>query len=286
MIEKKPLVWFLAITYIISWPLFLFRSPSYWAAAMWVPGIAALLATVFVARKGWKEGLKELGLGRMGKFRFYPLAWFLPPVVVLLTMLLTVLVRLGRFDPNFTAMRQMLQAVGGGNVSPQQAIVAQIVQSVLFGPLVNVVFTLGEEIGWRGFLLPHLLPLGRWPAILISGTIWGFWHAPAIVKGLNYPGQPIPGIPMMVVFCILAGTFLSWLYLETRSAWVAALAHGSMNAWGNLPAVFLVPGYNLLLGGTVPSLTGWIVLGIFIAVLVWTKRLPGLKAEAKTSLTA
>jgi membrane protease YdiL (CAAX protease family) len=281
MVEKKPLFWFLLITILISWPLFL--TPlifpglglGLWTAAMWGPGIAALIATVFVAKKGGKEGLKELGLGRFGKFRFCLFAWFLPPVAVVLTILLTVLLGLGRFDPDFSVMRQVLAASGGAGASPQAAILAQILQGLFLGPVVNVLFTLGEELGWRGFLLPRLLPLGRWPAILVSGAIWGVWHAPAVVLGLNYPGHPVVGVPMMIGFCILLGAFLSWLYLETRSPWVAALAHGSLNAWGNLPIVFLVPGFNLLLAGTVPSLTGWLVLAALAGVLILAKRLPG-----------
>jgi membrane protease YdiL (CAAX protease family) len=281
--EKKPLLWFLVITALISWPLFLTPlvfpglGVSLWAVAMWGPGLAAIIATVLVARKGWKEGLKELGLGRFGKFRFYLFAWFLPPLAVVLTILLTVLLGLGRFDTDFSVMRQVLTAAGQGNVSPQTAILLQVLQGLLLGPIINVLFTLGEEVGWRGFLLPRLLPLGRWPAILLSGTIWGIWHAPAVVLGLNYPGHPVVGVPMMIVFCILSGAFLSWLYLETRSSWVAALAHGSMNAWGNLPVVFLVPGFNLLLGGTVPSLTGWLVMAALVGVLILVKRLPGVQ---------
>ncbi len=274
MVEKKPLIVFLVIAFLISWPLFLLTSPGYWTIAMWGPGLAAILVTILLVRKGFKAGLKELGLGRFGKFRFYLLGWFLPPLVIALTLLLSVLLGLGKLDPNFTSLNQTLQAAGRTTVSPQQLILLQIIQGLLFGPLLNVLFTLGEEIGWRGFLLPRLLPLGQWRAILISGAIWGLWHAPAIVRGLNYPGHPILGIPMMIVFCILSAAFLSWLSLSTRSTWVAALAHGSMNAWGNLPVAFLVPGFNMLLAGTVPSLVGWIVLALFIALLVFLKQLP------------
>jgi membrane protease YdiL (CAAX protease family) len=252
---------------------------------MWGPGIATVVATVFIARKGWKEGLKELGLGRFGRFRFYLFAWFLPPLVVVLTILLTLLLRLGKYDADFTYMREALAGIGREDTSPQKVIIAQFIQALLFGPLVNVLFSLGEEIGWRGFLLPRLLPLGQWQAILISGAVWGLWHAPAIVQGLNYPKHPIAGIPMMVVFCILSGVFLGWLYLKTRSSWVAALAHGSMNAWGGMPFTFLVPGFNLLLGGTVPSLTGWIVLSLFIGLLIVMKQLPGPDIRSKLSLS-
>jgi uncharacterized protein len=131
-----------------------------------------------------------------------------------------------------------------------------------------------EELGWRGYLLPQLLPLGQWKAILISGIIWGVWHAPAVAQGLNYPGYPIQGIFMMIIFCVLLGTILSWLYLNTRSPWVAALAHGSVNAVAGLPVLFLLSGFNMVFGGTPASTSAWIGMVLFIAWLVMTKRLP------------
>ncbi len=79
---------------------------------------------------------------------------------------------------------------------------------------------------------------------------------------------------MMIVFCVLLGTILSWLYLNTRSPWVAALAHGSVNAVAGLPVLFLQPGFNMTLGGTLASPTAWIGMILFIAWLVMTKRLP------------
>jgi membrane protease YdiL (CAAX protease family) len=137
-----------------------------------------------------------------------------------------------------------------------------------------VIFALGEELGWRGFLLPHLLPLGQWKAIVISGIIWGIWHAPAVAQGLNYPGYPILGIFMMIVFCVLLGTILSWLYLNTKSPWVAALAHGSVNAVAGLPILFFQPGFNMAFGGTIATPVAWIGMALFIAWLVTTNRLP------------
>lgn len=133
---------------------------------------------------------------------------------------------------------------------------------------------MGEELGWRGFLLPKLLPLGQWKAILISNIIWGLWHAPVIVQGLNYPGYPIAGIFLMVVFTILLGTILSWLYLNTKSPWAPALAHGSLNAIASLPVLFLVPGFDMALGGTLASVAGWLGLLVFVGWLVVSKRLP------------
>src|SRR5436305_814196 len=69
-------------------------------------------------------------------------------------------------------------------------------QALLLTPL-----AFGEQWGWRGYLLPRLLPLGQWPALLLSGAIWGLWHAPVILLGYNYPQHPILGVLVMVGTC-------------------------------------------------------------------------------------
>ena len=285
MLERKPLLWFLVFAFAISWPLFL--SPLFfpdldpttrllaiqglWALAMWGPGIAALIATLAVA----KQPFKSLRLYMLGPKRHYLWAWLLPPVLVILSGLLTVLIRTGQLDTRFTFIQQMMAQTGTQlPFSTGMLVLIQIVEALLLAPLINIVFGMGEELGWRGFLLPRLLPLGQWKALLICGTIWGVWHAPAIAQGHNYPDHPFPGIFLMTVFCILFGIILGWMYLNTRSPWVAALGHASLNAWVGLPYLFLAPGFDTALGGTLTSLPGWVVMALFIGWLVISKRLP------------
>ena len=285
MLNRKSLTWFLIITLTISWPLFLsslllpdldpatrqMTFTGLWALAMWGPGIAAIIATLAVE----KQSFKSFRLNTLGPKRYYLWAWFLPPLLIVLSGLLTVLFGAGKLDTEFAFMQQQMQQTNTELPVPVGVLVAiQIVQALLLGPLINLVFTMGEELGWRGFLLPRLLPLGQWPALLISGAIWGVWHAPAIVQGHNYPDHPILGIFLMTVFCILLGIIIGWMYLNTRSPWVAGIAHGSINAWAGLPLLFLKPGFDTAIGGTLTSVLGWLVMGLFIGWLLLTKRLP------------
>jgi membrane protease YdiL (CAAX protease family) len=78
----------------------------------------------------------------------------------------------------------------------------------------------------------------------------------------------------MIIFCIFLSIIIGWMYLRTRSTWSAALAHGSINAWGGLPIIFLLPGFDTAIGGTILSATGLIVLALFVGLLVLTKGLP------------
>jgi len=288
-IERKPLIWFLAIAFGLAWILFVvplaFRQSAptstqliytlFWSLAMWAPGLGALLATRYAAR----ESLRTLNLGRLGEKRAYLWAWLLPPALAIATGLLTLAFGAGKLDLQFTMIKQAMASAPGAEAIPTWMVVAiQSAVALTIGPLINTLFALGEELGWRGFLLPRLLPLGQWRAIALSGAIWGVWHAPAIVQGHNYPGRPVVGIFMMIVFCVLSGAILSWLYLRTRSPWAPALAHGSLNATAGLPILFL-SGVDISIGGTVASLIGWVPLALFVAWLVWTRRLPVATGE-------
>lgn len=286
MENKKSVLWFLGIAFGFSWVMFLLplafsaageqtvnmvRGVA-WVLAMWGPGLAALLVTLFIV----KEPFGTLRLNRFGRFRYYLAAWFLPPIFVALALVASVLIGTAQYDPELTVMNQMAaQSAQAGAAIPVQALIAiQLVQGLLLGPAINVIFTMGEELGWRGFLLPKMMPLGQWPALIGGGVIWGVWHAPAILQGHNYPDNPVLGVFLMIIFCVLLSIFFGWLYLNARSPWVAAIAHGSINAWGGLPVVFLVPGFNTILGGTIASLTGLGVLGLFVLLLVLARALP------------
>ena len=285
MLQRKPIIWFIIIAFAISWPLFLaplllqnlepatrlIATQGLWALAMGGPGIAALITTLIIT----KLPFKTLRLNTLGPKRYYLWAWLLPPVLVILSGLLTIIISTGQIDTEFTFMQKQIDlTVTQLPVSTGTLVLIQIVQALLLGPLINVVFAMGEELGWRGFLLPRLLPLGQWKALIFSGIIWGVWHAPAIAQGHNYPDHPILGILLMTVFCVLLGIIIGWMYLNTRSPWVAALAHGSINAWAGLPYLFLKPDFDTALGGTLTSVPGWAVMGLFIGWLVLTKRLP------------
>src|SRR5512141_2977242 len=99
MTNKKMISWFLGITFAFSWTMFLiplaFKSDPimyakmaslFWALGMWGPGLAAILVTAFIA----KEPFSKLRLNRMGKFRYYLAAWFVPPLLIAVAMGLSI----------------------------------------------------------------------------------------------------------------------------------------------------------------------------------------------------
>ena len=285
MINRKSITIFLVLSFLISWPLFLvplaFKNADVqtlqlittgsYSLAMWGPGIAAIVATLSSGKS-----FRDLNLGRLGPKRLYLWAWFLFPILSVATGLITLLLGLGKFDPDLTLINQSLAAAlpDTETLTPAILIATQVGAAITLAPLFNMLFAMGEELGWRGFLLPQLLPLGQWKAIILSNVVWGLWHAPAIIQGHNYPGYPVAGVFMMIVFTVLLGTILSWLYLNTKSPWAPALAHGSVNAVASLPLLFLIPGFDIAFGGTLASVAGWISLGVFVLWLIRTQRVP------------
>ena len=114
---------------------------------------------------------------------------------------------------------------------------------LVYGPVINLFFAIGEEIGWRGFLYPALRQrMSTLPACLLVGAIWGLWHTPINLMGHNYgtsyPGFPWLGILGMCLFTTSARTFLAWLSERSGSLWPAALAHGTINAAAQVALLF------------------------------------------------
>jgi membrane protease YdiL (CAAX protease family) len=105
--------------------------------------------------------------------------------------------------------------------------------------------------------------------LLMSGAIWGVWHAPVTLLGYNYPRLSSWAALFFIGFCVLAGVVVGWMRLRTGSVWPAVVAHGSLNAVA--PAVFLLgdaaaPPNEVLAGIT--GLVGWVLLAVIGAALL------------------
>ncbi len=90
----------------------------------------------------------------------------------------------------------------------------------------------GEEIGWRGLLVPLLnRRYGFRTAVIVSGLIWAGWHYPLMLT-IRYSAYGIPLWYALIVFtlCVVGfSVFLGWLRLRSNSLWPAALAHATFN---------------------------------------------------------
>jgi uncharacterized protein len=95
---------------------------------------------------------------------------------------------------------------------------------------------LGEEIGWRGFLVPELYKnYGFTAASLISGAVWAVWHYPILIWGDYNAGTPTwYGLTCFTVMVVASGFIFAWLRLKSGSLWTGAILHGSHNLYVQL----------------------------------------------------
>lgn len=95
--------------------------------------------------------------------------------------------------------------------------------------VVIILIALGEEYGWRGFLLPRLMnKFNLFYSSIILGLIWGFWHFPAYLIGTGVPLQM--NFMVFLLWVILGTLFISWIYYYTKSVLTSILVHIGANA--------------------------------------------------------
>jgi uncharacterized protein len=118
--------------------------------------------------------------------------------------------------------------------------VIALVGGLVAGVTINGLFAFGEEYGWRGFLMDELRPLGAVRANLLTGVLWGLFHAPIILLGFNFAPYRFLGIPAMVVLCTPL-SFLLWRARQfTDSLLIPAMLHGAFNAYAGFFLLLLV----------------------------------------------
>lgn len=234
------------------------------AVLMFFPAIGVLI-TRLVTREGFKNAMLRFNL--KGNVRYYLIGWFGPMVLTILGAVLYFAVCPSEFT--LTSYNAMMAT----QPIPPAAFWALQGVLMLMAPLLNLIPCFGEEWGWRGYLLPKVAQRMKFiPTVLLTGFIWGIWHAPIIVAGhnygMNYPGYPWWGIIAMCLFCIVVGTLFSYITLKTKSCWPAVFAHGALNGTASIGVLFLANPtvYDRFVG---PVPTGIIGGAAYILVAVW-----------------
>lgn len=183
------------------------------------PALAALMVA-FAYERG--RGVKEL-LGRLFVLRFPPAWWLVALAIPLLPQWSGVYLWSAAFDeplrfPSFT----------------------QWLGSFLSLTLINGLFSIGEELGWRGFMLPRMLARHSWvKAALITGALWSIWHFPLWGRA-NYAlsGSMVHTMLELLLTSLTAtaaSVIITAIFLHTRQSLIPSLLlHGASNANMNL----------------------------------------------------
>lgn len=226
------ITWELAIAAgfdVLSWQMQLFLLPG-----AFCPALAAFVVRKWITHEGFDDLKLRLGSGR---WFFYLLAWLLPLIVV--AAMSAEGMALGLGAPDFTLAEAIAAQPAGRDVSMMQGIGLLIVPQVLLTALITTPILFGEEFGWRGFLQRRLFPEAPMMSAIVTGLIWGVWHYPLILRGYNYPDQPLLGAALFTVFTVLVSYIFGWFYRRGGSIWCNSLAHAATNTVGSLALLWL-----------------------------------------------
>lgn len=279
-IERKGIWTFLgitfAITYLVEGALILsgYRfdaipgamGQAVVFAAMWIPTFASIVTVRLVTHE--KPALANF---HFGPWKAYLGVAIILPLCFALVYGLTWAVGLAQPDWQLTQFRAMFIDAGidfPPIPQPAAVLLGLFVASLLVAPFFNSLIALGEEIGWRGYLLPRLMPLGKARAYLLLGIIWGLWHMPLVLIGFTYPGQPILGTLAFVAMTTALGIYINELTLQNNSCILAAWAHGIFNCQKLGVWSLLFPRVNPLLGG----FSGVIGIAVWLGLGWWQMR--------------
>jgi membrane protease YdiL (CAAX protease family) len=226
----RKIVVFLVITFALSsvfyYLVFATHSfpSSYGLGLMWCPGIAAIITQLLFNRSlrgmGWKPG----------RGRYLLASYFLPLAYTVVVYAIVWLVGLGKFDPG--ALYKFVSEAHGPSTTPFGVVGTYAVIMLTFGFVVNCFAALGEELGWRGLLVPELARVTTFTkTALLSGAIWAVWHWPVILSGeYNSSGTPLWfGLIFFTIMILGINFAFAWLRLKSGSLWGAVLLHAAHN---------------------------------------------------------
>lgn len=252
-------------------------------ALLYMP--APAFATLIVQKVIYKESLTPYGLVLKG----ISVKWLLlTPAIMLGVSLLSVgvVVLGGKLFPQFgefvfsnDLILSKISEMVPGEVNPEDVnlpsspevlFVIILLSSVVAGFSANLPFALGEELGWRGLLTEETRTLGFWKSNLLIGIIWGFWHAPIILMGHNYPSYPYLGILMMIAFTLSLSFILAYVRYKSRTVFAPAVFHGMLNASVGIYILFIASGHELW--SSIAGVAG-ISAGFLVTLIIaWTDK--------------
>jgi len=215
---------------------------------MWCPAVAAIATRLYFQRN-----LDGVGF-RIGELRWWLLAIVIPVAVGLVMFGTAWITGAAPFLPD------------------KAAAMLALPQGVITALCLSIVLATGEEIGWRGLLVPELgrLTSFTWIAI-VSAFIWFCWHLPLMLAGMYGDGSAY-SIVMFFISMIGGSTLFAWIRLRSGSIFAAALLHGF---WNNAIEKFY-PALTATTeaGSAMLGEFGWfaLLISIVIGLLFWHLR--------------
>lgn len=231
--SKRAVTLYLLLTFSVSavvWGLTLHAGTGriggrlYGYGIMWCPALATYLTCKLLK-------LKIRGLAwDWGKPTYLLWAYLIPVIYSLISYLIIWSAGWGGFY-NTEFVHEAAQSLGWSKLPPGLFIGLFFVVNGVVGLFASMSTALGEEIGWRGFLVPHLSQLTSYTTTsLISGFIWAIWHFPLLIWGTYNNGAPAwYGLSCFTASVVSISFVYTWFRLKSASLWTGVMLHASHN---------------------------------------------------------
>jgi membrane protease YdiL (CAAX protease family) len=253
---------------------------AYLTGLMWSPAIAA-----FITQRVFRRDVGEFGW-KWGKTKYQLLGYALPFLYISAAYGVIWIAGLGGFyDEKFVG--GLSKRLGINSESPGLLITIYVLLQALFGLVQTLVPALGEEIGWRGFLVPQLAQITTFTkTALISGIIWAVWHYPIfLLPNFQNTFDTWYSLSCFTLMVINLSFITAWLRLRSGSLWATAFLHATHN-------LLLQNVFNPLTKDTGKTLyyadeTGivLVITTLLVALFFW-RRAKDLEAENHLSSSA
>lgn len=241
------------------------------AIYMFIPTLSVLIVKKIIH----KDKIKTELLISFKINKWFVVAWLLMPIITFSTLGINLIFPNVTYNPDMTGfLGRFSNVMTPEQIEQMQVSIAALpfnliwiilLQGLIAGFTINALAAFGEELGWRGFLLNAFKEMKFIKASLIIGLIWGFWHAPLILMGHNYPQHPQFGVLMMIILCILISPLLLYITLKSKSVIAAAIMHGTMNATAGI-SIMAIKGGNDLTSG-IAGFAGFITFTLFLIII-------------------
>ena len=198
----------------------------YVTGLMWSPGVAGL-----VTRYRYERSLRNHGWG-WGTTRLQLSSYLLPIAYALAVYVVVWVTGLGGFY-NQSFLNSQSADFGWPALPAALRLMMYVVFAGTLGMPRSCATALGEELGWRGFLVPELAKVTSFTKVaLISGIVWSIWHYPLLLFADYNAGTPAwYGLTCFTIMVVGFSFPFAWMRLKSGSTWTGMFLHASHNLW-------------------------------------------------------
>ena len=261
--DNKALISFFTLVIILSLAAeaYIITDGPLWMyfVLMWIPAFSAIIASAIALKENnekfsLKGFLSGLGIRRC-RIRYILLAVFIPLIYLLIPYMIYWKTHPDNFGYTGVALSLILK---------------DCLPTLIIGIFPGILSAMGEEIGWRGYMLPALTERsGLKKALIITSLFWCCWHLPLLAFGDYMAGAPVwYKLPAFVLCIFPVGIIIGGLTYLSKSVWPAAFLHAAHNNYDQAVFGVITRGDDMMYyvseTGFLTIICGWVIAIIMI----------------------